>query len=802
MDAVNEALNKVMSKSTHTVGVALPHESAHLHVTGDAQYCDDLPEPRNLLHAYMGLATHTHARVTRLDLSKVRSAKGVKAVVSAVDLAATTNDIGCAGPGDLVFADGEVNFYGQPLFAVAATSREAARRATTLAEVDYEDLPAILTIEEALAAHSELEEPIEWTRGEPEKAIAAAPHKQEGRIRIGGQEHFYLEGQNSMAIPQEDGQMLVYTSTQGLADMQRKVAAVLGVVNSEVTVQTRRMGGGFGGKETQAAWFACIAAWLARKAGQPVKIRLDRDDDMTVTGKRCSFLIDYKVGFDDEGRIQGIDVMQALDGGYALDLSHAVAGRAMHHADNAYFLENIHLSSHRCRTHTVSNTAFRGFGAPQGVLCIEEIVLRIACQLHLDPLDVRKVNFYGIHDRNITPYGMKVEDNLLHTLVPQLERESDYRARRRAIDQFNAEHRYVKKGMALTPVKFGVSFTQTFMNQAGALVLVYLDGSVQLNHGGTEMGQGIFIKVAQVVAEVLGVSLDRIRTTPTTTGKVPNTSATSASTGADLNGAAAYNAAKQIIDRLVPLVRKHYSVANDIAVQFHDNGVYAGDKRLASFKEVVNVAYMNRVQLSAAGYYATPKIYADELGRGRPFYYFAYGAACTEVVVDTLTGENRMLRVDLLHDVGKSLNPAIDLGQIEGGFVQGAGWLTTEELWWDPKGRLGTHAPSTYKIPVASDLAPHFNARIYERGNNVENAIFHSKAVGEPPLMLAVSVLQAIKDAVAAVADHKWAPNLDAPATPEAVLMAVEGIKERSAKESGATETESRSSVSVETTLA
>jgi len=767
-------------KSNSAIRTAVPHDSAHMHVSGEARYGDDMPEPRDLLHCWLHLANRTHARIVRMDLSRVRSAPGVVAVICAADLAATTNDIGPVFPGDLVFAENEVLFDGQLLFAVAAQSREAARHATTLAEIEYEDLPAILSIDDALAANAEVVPSKQWLRGDPDGTIARAPHRLSGRIRMGGQEHFYLEGQNAMAIPQEDGQMLIYSSTQNPSELQHKAAEVLGVPAHAVTAENRRMGGGFGGKETQAAWFAIIAAALAQRTGRAVKLRLDRDADMTITGKRHAFLIDYTVGFDDDGRILGIDFLQAADCGYSPDLSHSIADRAMAHADNAYFLDHLRITSMRCFTHKASNTAFRGFGGPQGMVGIEEVIEQIARHLGKDPLTVRKINFYGIDARNVTPYGMTVEDNILDELVGELEQRVDYAARRRAIAQFNASHAYLKKGIALTPVKFGISFTAKHLNQGGALVLVYLDGSVQLNHGGTEMGQGLHIKVAQVVAEVFGIDLDRIQITPTTTGKVPNTSSTAASAGTDLNGAAAYNAAVRIVNRLIPLVRDHFNVATETAIVFRDNGVYAGNKRLASFKEVVKLAYMNRISLSAAGFYATPKLEVDALGRGRPFYYFAYGAACTEVVIDTLTGEHRMTRVDIVHDVGKSLNPAIDMGQIEGGFVQGAGWLTSEELWWDAKGRIATHAPSTYKIPACSDVPPHFDARIYERGINVEEGVYRSKAVGEPPLMLAISVLYALKDAVSAIGDYRRAAVLDAPATPEAVLMAVEEMQSAS----------------------
>ncbi|HET7313603.1 xanthine dehydrogenase molybdopterin binding subunit [Salinisphaera sp.] len=770
-------MNEPTPKSNPSVRVAKPHDSAHKHVSGEARYGDDIPEPRGMLHAYARPAERAHARVTRMNLDAVRGAPGVAAVISAADLGRTANDIGPVFPGDQVFADEEVMFHGQALFAVAADNIENARRAAMLADIAYDDLPAILSIEEALEQQDDLLPGKCWKQGDSAKALAAARNRLTGRTHMGGQEHFYLEGQIAMAVPQEDGDMLVHSSTQHPSEVQHLVAKVLGLSDHAVTVENRRMGGGFGGKETQGAQFAVIAALIAQRTGRAVKFRPDRDDDMIMTGKRHPFLIDYDVGFDDDGRISGIEFMQAVDCGYAPDLSHSIADRGMYHADNAYFLENVTITSRRCRTHKVSNTAFRGFGGPQGMLGMEHVIEEIARYLGKDPLEIRKTNLYGVGERNVTPYGMTVEDNILHELMPELEASCDYAKRRAGIRAYNEKNPWLKKGIALTPVKFGISFTAKHLNQAGALVLVYQDGSVQLNHGGTEMGQGLHIKVAQVVAEVFGIDLDRVRITATNTGKVPNTSATAASSGSDMNGAAAYNAAHKIVDRLLPLIRDHFEVATDDKIEFRDNAVFAGQRRLGSFAEIVKLAYFNRIQLSAAGFYATPKLEVNEDGTGRPFYYFAYGAACTEVQVDTLTGEHRMTRVDILHDVGRSLNPAVDMGQIEGGFIQGAGWLTTEELWWDDKGRIGTHAPSTYKIPVCSDVPAHFRAKIYERGENVEQAIYRSKAVGEPPLMLAISVLHAIKDAVAATADYRCAAPLHAPATPEAVLFAIEEIR-------------------------
>lgn len=771
----------LVPKSNRVVGMPIAHESAHKHVSGEALYIDDISEPRGLLHIYMRLSERAHARVTRMDLTAAREAPGVAAVVSAADLRKTTNDISPVRPGDQVFADGEVMYFGQPIFAVAAQSRDAARRAAMRVTVEYQDLPAIMTVEEALAAGSVVADPVQWTVGDPDGAIAQAPHRLHVRFTTGSQEHFYLEGQVAMVLPQEDGDMMVYSSTQGPAHVQRAVAAVLGLPDNAVTVENRRMGGGFGGKETQGAHYAAIAALVAHKTGRPAKLRLDRDDDIITTGKRHPFTMYFDVGYDDDGRILGIDITHAVDCGYAADLSEAVARRGMYHADGAYYLENVRVTTRHCRTNKQSFTAFRGFGGPQGAAGIEQVIEEIARSLGKDPLDVRLVNIYGIGERNVTPYGMKVEDNLLPELMPMLEKRVEYRNRRHEIAAWNARNPYLKRGLSLTPVKFGIAFSNTFQNQGGALVLVYRDGTVQVNHGGTDMGQGLHTKVSQVVAEVFGIDFDRIRITATTTGKVPNTSPTSASAGADLNCAAAYNAATRIVAGLIPVVRKEYEIEEATPIVFRDNGVFAGERRLGSFEEIVNVGYMNRTPLSSTGYYATPGIVVDAVGRGRPFYYFAYGVACSEVLVDTLTGEYKMMRVDIIHDVGRSLNPMVDMGQIEGGFVQGVGWLTTEELYWDPLGRIMTHGPTTYKIPVCSDLPLQFRAEIYERGRNVEEAIYRSKAVGEPPLLLSFSVLHAIKDAVSSVCGYRLAAPLDAPATPEAVLAAIDALRPRSA---------------------
>ena len=762
---------------------SIVHDSAIKHVTGSAVYVDDIPEPPGTLQVYIAQSTRAHARVVTLRLDLVRTAPGVAAVLTAADIPGHNDLSPTPTHDDPVFAaglvQGLVQYVGQALFAVVATTIEQARAAATLALVEYDDQPAIITIDQALKARHYLEPPYVMQRGDVEAAITSAPRELSGRIELGGQEHFYLEGQAALAIPGEDNDVTIHASTQHPSEIQHKVAGVLGVANHAVTVEVRRMGGGFGGKESQGNLPAAVAALAARVTGRPAKCVYDRDDDFMLTGKRHDLRADYRVGFDDAGRILGLDVTQSVRCGMSFDLSQPICDRAMFHADNCYYLPAARITSYRLKTHTQSNTAFRGFGGPQGMAAMERIIDAIAHELRLDSLEVRRRNFYTHKDdpspkRRVTPYHMTVEDCVIQDIVDELVVSSDYAERRKRITEWNASSPILKRGIALTPVKFGISFTKTFLNQAGALVHVYNDGSIALNHGGTEMGQGLFVKVAQVVAETFQVDLDRIKIVATNTGKVPNTSATAASSGADLNGMAAKNAAETIKQRLIAFLMARHRVTAETII-FKPNRVCVGAQTFA-FDEVIADAYMARVSLSATGYYATPKVHWDrETARGRPFYYFSYGAAVTEVAIDTLTGENRILRVDILHDVGKSINPAIDLGQIEGGFVQGAGWLTTEELVWDDMGRLRTHAPSTYKIPVASDRAPDMRIALFERGENVEDTIYKSKAVGEPPLMLGISVLMALSDAVSSVGAAY--PNLDAPATPERVLMAVERVR-------------------------
>ena len=752
------------------VGRALPHDSAHLHVSGRAAYTDDLPEPRDLLHVAVGMSSQAHARITRMDLGPVRNAPGVIDTCVANEIPGE-NNCGPIVADEPIFATDVAEYAGQALFAVAADSADRARKAARLARIDYQELEPILDPLTAVDQASFVLPTEQLTRGEPEKALANAAHRLQRRLSLGGQDHFYLEGHIAMAIPQEDRALLVYSSTQHPDEVQHLVAHATARSAKDVVVICRRMGGAFGGKESQAATIACIAAVMAVKTGRACKLRLDRDDDMIMTGKRHDFVIDYDVGFDDTGRIQGIDLMFASRCGISADLSGPVNDRTMFHCDNTYFLENVHITSHRCKTNTVSNTAFRGFGGPQGMFAIEYAIDDIARKLGKDPLEIRRRNFYGIGERDVTQYGQKVDDNIINELADKLEVDSQYRQRRAEIRQFNASSAVLKRGIALTLVKFGISFTATHLNQAGALIHVYKDGTVHLNHGGTEMGQGLFIKVAQVVADEFGIGIDRIHSNASDTSKVPNASATAASSGSDINGKAAQLAAARIRGRLIEFATRHFSVPES-AIEFADNRVRIGETTLG-FEELVQLAWFNRVSLSATGFYKTPKIHYDRpTFSGRPFFYFAYGAAVSEVIVDTLTGEYRLLRVDILHDCGDSLNPAVDLGQIEGGFVQGVGWLTSEELWWDGSGVLKTHAPSTYKIPTSSDLPVDFRVEMLTGAHNREDTIYRSKAVGEPPLMLGISAFHAIRDAIAT--DDNPLPDLQAPATPEAVLRAIE----------------------------
>jgi xanthine dehydrogenase large subunit len=768
---------ELKASSWAAVGVPRAHESAALHVLGQAVYTDDIPELQGTLHAALGTSGKAHARITSLDLTEVRNAPGVVAVYTAHDIAGV-NDCGPVIHDDPILADGLVQYVGQPVFIVVADSHDNARRAARRASITYRELAAILTPQAAKAAQSYVLPPIQLRRGQFEAAFARAPHAVRGQLFVGGQEHFYLEGQVAYAIPKENAGMLVLCSTQHPSEMQHVVANALGVASHNVTVECRRMGGGFGGKESQSALWAAAAAIAAQRLKRPVKLRADRDDDMLITGKRHCFYYEYEVGYDAHGRILAARVDMTLRAGYSADLSGAVATRAVCHVDNAYYLSDVDIRAACGKTNTQSNTAFRGFGGPQGALAIEYAIDDIARQLGRDALDIRLINLYGSGDgqgRDVTPYGQKVVDNVIKDIIGELEQSSDYRQRRAAIAAFNQGSPVLKKGIAFTPVKFGIAFNVTHLNQAGALVHVYGDGSVLINHGGTEMGQGVHTKVMQVVAQELGVELDRVRITATDTAKVANTSATAASTGADLNGKAAQDAARQIRARLAACAVKLHG-GDAAAVRFFDNTVHINGHTMP-FPELVRQAYLARVQLWSDGFYATPGLHWDqESMSGHPFSYFSYGAAVSEVVVDTLTGEWKLLRADVLYDAGTSLNPAIDLGQVEGAFIQGMGWLTTEQLWWNAEGKLMTHAPSTYKIPGVSDCPEDFRVRLFEN-RNVEDSIHRSKAVGEPPLLLPFSVFFAIRDAISSVGNHRINPPLDAPATFEEILKAISAVE-------------------------
>ncbi|PVA07143.1 xanthine dehydrogenase molybdopterin binding subunit [Thalassorhabdomicrobium marinisediminis] len=806
-----------------SVNKPLPHDAARLHVTGTARYVDDMPTPAGTLNLAFGLSAIARGTITAMNLDRVRKAPGVVAVLTAEDLP-HANDVSPSIHDEPLLSDGTVHYLGQPLFLVIADSHHNARNAARMGDVTYDEETPILSIEEAMAADARFEDgPRIYTKGDVDAALTAAPHRLSGRFDMGGQEHFYLEGQAALALPQEGGDMIVQSSTQHPTEIQHKVAEALGVPMHGVRVEIRRMGGGFGGKESQGNALAVSCAVAAALTGKPCKMRYDRDDDMTITGKRHDFRIEYDVGFKDDGRITGIDFTHYTRCGWAQDLSLPVADRAMLHADNAYLLPAARITSHRLKTNMQSATAFRGFGGPQGLIGIERVMDHIAHTLGLDPIEVRRVNYYapagdaqpsdgalstkttapvkpttsedltsrGAQDvadgsgaeehlpqaqgldaaevDNSTPYAMPVTDFILHEMTDKLLEDSDYAARKQAVADWNAKHDVLKKGIAFNPVKFGISFTLTHLNQAGALVHVYQDGSIHLNHGGTEMGQGLFQKVAQVAAARFGVGVEAIKITASDTAKVPNTSATAASSGSDLNGMAVQNACDTIRDRIAELLAELHQVHPD-TVRFEDGEVTVANDTM-SFAAAAKLAYENRVSLSATGFYKTPEVAWDRIaGKGRPFFYFAYGAAISEVVIDTLTGENRILRVDILHDAGKSLNPALDIGQIEGGFVQGAGWLTTEELVWDGSGRLRTHAPSTYKIPACSDRPDIFNVALWD-GENRSDTVYRSKAVGEPPFMLGISTHLALADACAACGPNF--PDLQAPATAEEVLQAV-----------------------------
>lgn len=754
------------------VHTSVKHESAARQVQGGANYIDDIVEPQGTLYAAVGLSQQAAGNIKDIDLSDVRASEGVVDVIT-IDDVPGHKDIGPVFAGDPLLAHHEIKFYGQPYFAVLATSVNLARQAALKGKITVEETSPTLTVDSALAKQSFVRPTHEFGQGNVEQQMADATHKASGTLSIGGQEHMYLEGQVSLAIPDEDDRMKIYTSSQHPSEVQKLVAEVLDVKLHWVMVDMRRMGGGFGGKETQAAQWACIAALLASRNHCAVKCRLPRQVDMHVTGKRHPFENRFEVGFDDTGRILATHMDINGNCGHSPDLSDAIVDRAMFHADNGYYLGASHIVGHRLKTNMVSHTAYRGFGGPQGMIMAEALIDKVARHLEVDPLTIRKCNLYGESTGTVTPYGMEVEHNLLPEIMTKLETDGHYWARRKAITAFNRNSPVIKKGLALTPVKFGISFTSKHLNQAGALVHIYTDGSIQVNHGGTEMGQGLHTKIGQIAANEFGLSVDMIEVTATRTDKVPNTSPTAASSGTDLNGKAVQNACITLTTRLAACFAASLGMADQAnMVRFEHGNVILGEHS-KPFAELVQAAYFERVSLSASGFYKTPKLhYNRDTGEGRPFFYFAYGASLSEVSIDTLTGEYTVDSVDILHDVGDSLNPAIDKGQIEGAFIQGMGWLTTEDLRWNEAGKLISENMATYKIPAIGDTPKHFDVQLFGR-KNAEDSIYHSKAVGEPPFMLAISVWCALKDAISSLSGYKLDPQLDTPATPERVLNAV-----------------------------
>ena len=753
-----------------------PHDSASKHVSGHAIYTDDIKEPYGTLHGAIGYSKKAHAIIKKIDLSEVSKSEGVISVISHNDIPGR-NDVGPVFDGDPIFSSKKVEYYGQPLFAVAATSTELARRAVLKAKISYKDLKPIVTIQEALNKKNFIFKGKKIKRGNPSEKISKSKNYLKGNFTTGSQEHFYLEGQVAFVIPKEDKDLLVYSSTQHPSETQQIIAKMLNQKSNTITVVVRRIGGGFGGKETNFLT-SSICAMLANKTKAPVKLRLDRDDDIIITGKRHDFYSEYEVGFNNLGIIEGVKIKLASRCGMSPDLSLAINERALLHIDNAYYLSNVEVQNFLCKTNTATSTAFRGFGGNQGMMAIENIVDNISRYLKKDPCEVRKRNFYQKKNKNITHYGMKIEDNVINEIFNRLIKKSNYKKRYFKIKKFNLNNKHLKKGLAITPVKFGISFTTIHLNQAGALVHVYTDGSVHLNHGGIEMGQGTNTKIAQLVANEFGLSFNKVKISSTNTSKVPNTSASAASSTTDLNGAAALNAVSKIKQNLEKFIKSKYNISANKVV--YEKGIIKFKNKSFNFEKIIKEAYLNRISLSSSGFYSTPKInFNKKTFMGRPFLYFCYGAAVTEVTVDALTGENIIDRVDILHDAGKAINPALELGQIEGGFVQGQGWLTMEEVNWNSNGQITTFSPSTYKIPAVSDVPRKFNVEIFKQGKNKEKVINKAKTTGEPPLMLAMSVFYAIKDAIASVGKYKIIPILDAPATPEKILMSLKELKNR-----------------------
>tara|TARA_B100001123_G_scaffold449818_1_gene616919 strand:+ start:1787 stop:4084 length:2298 start_codon:yes stop_codon:yes gene_type:complete len=753
-----------------------PHESGSKHVSGYATYIDDIVEPEGTLYGAIGYSKKAYAVVKKLDLREVWKSEGVVSVVTSADIPGR-NDVGAVYDGDPIFTK-KVEYYGQPLFAVAATSTELARKAVLKARINYKTLKPVIDIKEALRKKLFVLKGKKIKKGNPSKKISKAKNYLKNSFILGSQEHFYLEGQIAFVIPQEDNDFKIFSSTQHPSETQQIIAKMLNQKNNTINVEVRRIGGGFGGKETQSFIFAAICTLLSKKTKLPVKLRMDRDDDIIITGKRHDFHADYEVGFNHQGIIEGVKIKLASRCGISPDLSGAINSRALLHIDNAYYLSDISVDNYLCKTNTSSSTAFRGFGGNQGMMVIENIVDNIARYLKKDPAAIRKINFYQKNKKNTTHYGMKIEDNVINEIFIKLIKSSNYKNRKLNIRRFNLKNKYLKKGLAITPVKFGISFTTTHLNQAGALVHIYhADSSINVSTGAIEMGQGTYTKIAQLVANEFGLPFNKIKVSSTRTDKVPNTSASAASSTTDLNGAAAINAVNKIKRNLALFVKKKYKLKIDKVI--YKNSMVKFKGKIFSFTSLIKEAYLNRVPLSSSGFYSTPKIhFNNKTFLGRPFLYFAYGAAISEVLIDTLTGENKILRVDILHDHGRAINPAIEKGQIEGGFVQGAGWLTMEEVNWKSNGQLTTYSPSTYKIPAVNDMPEKFNIKIFKNLNR-ENVVNKSKTTGEPPLMLAMSVFFAIKDAISSVGNYKIIPQLNAPATPEAILLSIKDLKTR-----------------------
>ncbi len=765
----------------------VPHDSAVKHVTGEAVYIDDMAVHGRVLAGLVLYSPHAHARITSVDTEASRRVPGVHTVLTYRDIPGH-NQMGPVVKDELCLAVDEVTFIGQAVVLIAADTEEQCRAARDLVHIEWEPLDAILDIETAIARNSLLGPERTMQRGDADSALRRSKHRISGELKTGAQEHWYLESQVALCVPGESGEMNVFSSTQHPAETQALVAEVLGVRRNDVVVEVRRMGGGFGGKETQANHTACWAALLARAARRPVKIRLFRDDDMIMTGKRHRYLTRYEAGFDDEGMLTAVRLGFNSDGGAATDLSVAILERTMLHADNAYYVPDMSVTARVWKTNLPSNTAFRGFGGPQGMAAMETIIDRIARELRRDPAEIRRKNFYGQKDRNVTHYGQTIEHNRLPLIYDRIMASSGYAERRSEIAAFNSAHEFEKRGIALTPVKFGISFTTTFLNQAGALVNIYQDGTLLVNHGGTEMGQGLNTKIAQIAAAEMGVSIDRVKVNATNTSRVPNTSATAASSGSDMNGMAVKNAVDVLKQRIACELALVFSEKNPgrpsdpASIKFENNRIFDSGHpdREIGFAEAMQMMNLRQVSLSSTGFYRTPGIGWDKAkGWGKPFFYYSYGMAVTEVSVDVLTGRHTVLRTDIVQDVGDSINAGIDMGQVEGGYVQGLGWCTTEEIKWDEKGNLMTHSPDTYKIPTVRDIPADFRVTLLEGMPNPAGTIRRSKAIGEPPFMLALSAWLAIKDAVAAVAGNRTEPEFSLPATNEVILCSIENLRNR-----------------------